>query len=489
MLMKGQNAVEFLSNYTFVILIITVAIVFVLILANAPKSLFPSECNIYGGFSCAGAIYSINTTANSGSMLFVEVTDGEPGIVNISSFSATIGQYKSNAGYCTPKVAMEGQKVYCTANFAYTPALGNVYSGTFNISANYCPEGYGLNYSCTSGSGYSYIASIETQAEKQQIYLGPYYYLPLQIDNLALNSPVEAGFQLQVNLTPSSYSQYERADLGNLRFYYGSAELDSWCESGCSSNANKSIFWVKLPYAIPANGISKLQIYFMPKNIEYSGRYAGEAPQLSSTYAEYDNGANVFPVYYNFPGTSMPNEFTPYVGDAAVSVNNGINIQVVNNGCTNTWAGVMYNNPINAADSIVETYSSGVRGPGPDDVGIYTRDIDTSGGYAGVADTWGWGYGTISGGYSNLGNPFDISIGNGVASIYWIGNGKEGVGWNYDFVSSTNTNLVWNNTLYASIQDGQCSPGANIEYYWFRIRSYPPNGLMPSVTYGQISSV
>jgi hypothetical protein len=490
MLMKGQNAVEFLSNYTFVILIITVAIVFVLILANAPKSVFPSECNIYGGFSCAGTIYSINTTANSGSRLFVEIADSEPGIVNISSFSATIGQYKSNAWYCTPKVAMEGQKVYCTANFAYTPALGNVYSGTFNVSANYCPEGYGLNYSCASSSSYSYIATIETQAEKQQVYMGPYYYLPLTATNLALSAPTQAGFQMQVNLTSSSYSQYERSDLGNLRFYYGAMELNSWCESGCNSNSSKTIFWIKLPNSIPANSATSLQLYFLPNNIDYSGRYAGEAPQLSPIYAEYDNGESVFNSYANFAGTNLSSSFTPYVGtNGNISVNNGLKLKVLNDGCTSTWAGIIYNNPIYSADSVVETYSSGVRTSGPEDVGIYVKNSDIATGYAGVADTWGWGGGSIAGGYYNIGNPFDISSGGGVASIYWLANGNEGIGWNYVFVSSSNTGEIWNSSLYASIQTGQCSPNANMVYYWFRVRDYPPDGIMPSVSTGSITAV
>ncbi len=83
-------------------------------------------------------------------------------------------------------------------------------------------------------------------------------------------------------------------------------------------------------------------------------------------------------------------------------------IRVANNSCSSTWAGVIYNTPINAADSIVETYSSGTRVSGPTDVGIYTANSDTAGGYAGVADTWGWGWGSISGGYGiRVGNPFD----------------------------------------------------------------------------------
>lgn len=269
--------------------------------------------------------------------------------------------------------------------------------------------------------------------------------------------------------------------IGNSNAYFGN-------NKGIDNNVAfvalpDSIYWLKVN-SIPAGSSVKAYMGFAPESINlFNKLYTGEAPQLSTVYGQYDDGANVFTAYSNFAGTSLPSGFTSYLGDATISVNNGLFIQVTNNGCTSTWAGIVYNNPINAVDSVVETYSSGTRVAGPEDVGLYTGNSDTAGGYAGVADTWGWGYGSISGGYSNIGNPFNIGLGSGIASIYWIGSGNEGIGWNYDFVSSSNANQGWSSSLYASIQDGECSPGANMEYYWFRVRSYPPNGVMPSITF------
>jgi len=311
------------------------------------------------------------------------------------------------------------------------------------------------------------------------------YIAPLTITNHQ-DVATSAPFQQEVVMNASRYSAIEAPNLSNIEFFYSNGTIiPSWLESGNSSSKN-AIYWLKIG-SIPANSSINLFIGFASTNLNlFNGKTVGEAPQLSSTYGEYDDGANVFPVYYNFAGTSLPSDFTSYLGDATLSIDNGLHIKVVNNGCSSTWAGIIYNNPINAADSIVETYSSGTRAGGPEDVGLYTGNSEVSGGYAGVASTWGWGYGTISGGYGNIGNPFDISSGSGIASIYWIGNGDEGVGWNYDFVSSTNTNEGWSSSLYASIQTGQCSPGANMMYYWFRVRSYPPNGVMPSTSIGAI---
>jgi hypothetical protein len=307
-------------------------------------------------------------------------------------------------------------------------------------------------------------------------------YVPVTFSNLQ-NTPTLSPFQQMVNASYAVYGNYSNSELSNVEFFYfNGTVIPSWLES---YNANGAMWWIKIG-SIPASSSITVYMGFAPKTTNLLNTVNdGEAPQLSSTYGEYDDGASVFNAYSNFAGTTLPSTFTSYVGsNAALSVSNGLHLTVNNDGCTDTWAGVVYNNPINSANSIVETYSSGIRGPGPEDVGIYTANSDTTGGYAGVADTWGWGYGTISGGYGNIGNPFDISSGTGIASIYWIGQGNEGIGWNYDFVSSTDGSETWSSSLYPSIQTGQCSPGANMEYYWFRVRAYPPNGVMPNAYFG-----
>ncbi|MGC8580717.1 MAG: hypothetical protein ACP5MB_11795, partial [bacterium] len=47
----------------------------------------------------------------------------------------------------------------------------------------------------------------------------------------------------------------------------------------------------------------------------------GEAPQLSSTYAQYDDGASVFNNYWNFAGTTMPSGWST---ESGLTVNNGL---------------------------------------------------------------------------------------------------------------------------------------------------------------------
>ena len=50
----------------------------------------------------------------------------------------------------------------------------------------------------------------------------------------------------------------------------------------------------------------------------------GESPQLSGTYGQYDDGANVFPFYDNFAGNSLSGKWSNTGSD--VAVNNGMTI-------------------------------------------------------------------------------------------------------------------------------------------------------------------
>jgi hypothetical protein len=303
------------------------------------------------------------------------------------------------------------------------------------------------------------------------------------------NTSTPNPFQQMVTLPASVYSGYANLSgihsFQNVEFFYSNGSvIHSWIENYTSSNVR---YWIKIPSA-PSYSSFTIYVGFASKTTNLlNTNNIGEAPQLSGTYGEYDDGANVFNVYSDFAGTSLPSSFTSYNGsNAYFSVNNCLQLQVNNAGCTGTWAGVIYDNSMDSTNSIVETYGSGTRSNGPDDVGVYTANSASGGGYAGVANGWGWGHGSIGGGYVGLGNPFDISSGSGVASIYWIGQGDEGIGWNYNFVSSTDTSMTWNSNLFASIQTGQCSPGADMNYYWFRIRTYPPNGVMPSISFGNV---
>ncbi|MGC8647941.1 MAG: hypothetical protein ACP5SJ_00380, partial [Candidatus Micrarchaeia archaeon] len=283
---KGQSALEFLSTYAFAFLTISIVLLLLIMFSSIPKSSLPEQCSFYSGFQCLDSALVVN--ASGAPELLVIASDSEPGVVNISSFSAFLNFHSSKSGYCVPSVATAGEKVYCIANFTGSGVtLGSVYTGTFRVSANYCANSpANISAYCPSGSEYTYGGSIRAQATKA--VLSNSYYMPITITNTQ-NSAVPSHFQQMIQFSPSTYAIEEAPDLGNIRFYYGSKELYSWCEANCqSSDSANAIFWVRLPQSIPPGQSMTIDMYFLPRSVDYSGVHAGEAPQLSPVYAEYD---------------------------------------------------------------------------------------------------------------------------------------------------------------------------------------------------------
>jgi hypothetical protein len=197
-----------------------------------------------------------------------------------------------------------GQTGTVTAScFTATQPLGTKFTGYLWIG--YVPSGSTSNVIVRMAAVKATISNPSTQAAP----VGN-YYVPITITN-SQSSATGSNFQQMITFNPtqsSAYTTNEASDLGNIRFYQGTSELYSWCESGCNSIASTSaVFWVKIPSGIGASGgIATLNMYFLANTVEYDGSYAGEAPQLSGTFGQYDNGANVFSYYTNWPGSSLP---------------------------------------------------------------------------------------------------------------------------------------------------------------------------------------
>jgi hypothetical protein len=285
-----------------------------------------------------------------------------------------------------------------------------------------------------------------------------------------------------------------------MRFYQGSSELDSWCESGCSSGASNTIFWVLVPAGLgsssPSNQI-QLNLTFLSVGTEYDGLYAGEAPQLScssyafnaltnlnlcnANYAKYDNGASVFYQYDNFKGPTFAATWlllgNSNKGDIA---NNGLSIV---NGNTIIW-----NSGYNPQSYISDFY------------GYFTTY--TSGSQFAVYPNNGRG-----------GNPqLQVQAGNGCTSnaytlFIWSSGSNCGPSLGALSITSPNVFSIWTtstalfasanyaspvsetsafsvvNPMYLTITSG----GDQIVGSWFRERIYPPGGVMPVETIGTLS--
>jgi hypothetical protein len=134
-------------------------------------------------------------------------------------------------------------------------------------------------------------------------------YVPVTLTNTQ-SSPVTGGSQVMVTVNWSTYSNDLDPNLDNVRVFDSLFDpLYAWVETNAINTAASSNLWVKLnSEGIPASGSTTIYIgFYMTGTNNFSPNgYWGEAPTLSSTYGQYDNGAQVFDLYANFQGSSMP---------------------------------------------------------------------------------------------------------------------------------------------------------------------------------------
>ncbi|MCL4373798.1 MAG: hypothetical protein M1360_02870 [Candidatus Marsarchaeota archaeon] len=272
----------------------------------------------------------------------------------------------------------------------------------------------------------------------------------------------------------SSYSGYEQSGLQNVEFTTApnaqGSVLQTWIEANASSTSTYTIYWVNLPSGIGASSSVTIYMNFMPGSVMSSVGPTGEAPQLSPTYAQYDNGAYVFNVYQNFAGTSCPSGWTCQSGTT------------ISNGATLDNANVTSNNQYypQVLDAYVLSSNSNLKG----------EQIDYVINYLNVAFNLNqpyWGHGNIG---SEYGGTYTVNAGppeytgSYIQSLGWSGSTLY---WWYDYTNeyTETTSLSASSTYHLQMRAWPSGYSASIQ--WLRTRAFPPSGIMPSVSFGALS--
>ena len=340
--------------------------------------------------------------------------------------------------------------------------------------------------------------------------LTPVVAYPVTITN-GQATPTSAGFQQEVVFNPSLFSAYEAADLGNILFCADSActtPLNAWLEgcdtASCSPTSSTATAWVQLASAIPANGSTTIYLAFQATNVDFNGTTWGEAPQLSPTYGQYDNGASVF-TQYGGGGASAWTTLTPVNGSWS-SAGGPLQQTASSGGALLGGPAALVESTSYAANTsyVLETAFS------------YTTQTTPRVGLVAVGTPSGgdvYGYRFI-GQQSNNGAGFlsflndlrawvinDTYTGS-VATAYtmqvfdnagtWSGNLYAGYGVTGTPLTSlaatayTTANNAGATTGYVGLSAGWYN-ATNVvpnpaSFQWFRMRSLPPNGVMPAAT-------
>ena len=309
-------------------------------------------------------------------------------------------------------------------------------------------------------------------------------YYPVYLNNTQ-TSATPAPFQAMIvaNLSTMSNITYS-SSFSNIEFYYPSNNtiIPSWIESNSSGNLT---IWLNISAGIPAStnetvymGLSN-NATNMLNNVN-----TGEAPQLSPSYAEYDDGASVFSYYQRWGGLSaLPSGWTA-TGVSATLNAQSTTIYATTNG---TRGAIVSSFPISATPFILETYGLfydsglainfeyglfGSSTPNTDlDYTLVFAQATT--GDVGVYNP------AISSGVYNYAQATANSIqGIALASTTSI--------FTYQNYQLGYSNSALTASSFSYLQYGSESTTIPLNIYWTRVRAYPPNGVMPSVSFGAV---
>jgi hypothetical protein len=334
------------------------------------------------------------------------------------------------------------------------------------------------------------------------------YYVPVTIRNNQL-IPTLKPFQELIQINCNTYKKYVRynEDYANLEFFTSNGKiLPAWIESDKSGYL---LAWVRISKKIPAGKTLKIYLGFSSANtLSSSGNEGiGEAPQLSPEYGKYDDGAKVFNFYDNFAGYFLDSQFTninntPYGSSGGVSVHNGLTFAASGGAYTNHHV-ITASSNYNPNNNIFDWYGTpykivGHSAPGCDGVSV------NNGG-------WGWAFNGNTGAVRPFYGTFTsvCPYANDINNFHLDGNGNFNVSAFYSPPSKgVYSTIIADNTLFSEENYGKlifkehsvnpplmtnfgwgigyASKTTSFNIIWARLRSTPPNNVMPDVSFGNI---
>ena len=288
--------------------------------------------------------------------------------------------------------------------------------------------------------------------------------IPMILTN-SQSSATPAPFQHMFTYPVASNSLIN-ADCSNVRFHdINGNVITSWLES------TSGTWWLSLVNGIDAN--SEVIIYmhiYDSSNFMFDGLSVGEAPQLSATYGQYDNGASVFPFYDNFAGTTLSSKWT-VPSSSIYKVNNGFIAEPSAGSTTAVYAA-----SVQETSSIITEWLLNFDGVTfPQSFSYWQLNRYTAGSNMHFLGSSG----NDSFRNNNVGIA-SVSVPSSGLQIYGVWNDRTIVRWFYPDGNYTDTTAA-SITDYVSLGWSVNSTTTNFPtIYWVRTRAYPPNGIMPS---------
>ena len=303
-----------------------------------------------------------------------------------------------------------------------------------------------------------------------------------------------APFQQMLVIDSAAYSGID-SNWSNVEFTTGQnatgTVLDAWVESNASSTSTHTVVWIKIPEGLPT-GTSKIYMNIMPEEVMSASGPTGEAPELSPSYGEYDDGALVFDYYTNFSRSTSG--WYPYNPNVSAVANDGLSLTINGNGyfVTNSEYGLG-----TVFDAYIESPQD-TQNIGYIDASEQTNksvygNIGWTGAYIRAAcgvtypdqanatkeiNTCGDSYGTLA---NEEGVP-------GIYSVIPLSSTESEQSLNYGTYKKVSGGFL-NYPMHVGFSIMGLDKGVDtIKAYWALVRAEPPNGVMPSYSFSYVNS-
>ena len=468
---KAQSAMEYLMTYGWAILLIAIVLAALFSLGVfSSSSLIGTTCIADSGFLCSSPVIQGTTfIATIGQSTGVQLNNAIVCFVPTS-----VPNPSSCSGYSSADVG--------TLSTGQTSTVSLLITSSSSVQDGHLWMQYGESSYSDLMSEIATVTMKGLTPSSTTALSSISYYVPIQITNTQ-GTATPAPFQQMITIPESTYSNYISYNGVSANFEYVTSTgtvLPAWIES---NNSGSIVTWVKLPNGIPANSHTTIYLEFAPKTtnlLSSSGTSGiGEAPQLSSTYAEYDDGASVFTNYWNFAGTTLPSGWS---GVETYTIDNGLTI-------SGSATGYVYTNTDYSLTNVVlDFYAdfSTVTSSGRNSAGFINPSLTateaTAWNQQGTTD--GTSPITYDGSASTYGTA--ITAGQYVYSVYNPSTSTASFWYSYANEQTLTSDIYSTSMPIGFIDSGTGQPSFTVQ--WARVRAYPPSGVMPSVTFGAVQS-
>ena len=469
---------------------------------------FLTSFQIYGNAESNTEYFAVsNTQTTSGDLALVgSVGDGNPYVYYQTQYSGSDNTFNTPLNLNTN---LSGSIFFSSlspssVDFNFNDNTYNatthlpVYSQAYLTAVNNNPSTYlNLHYAI-----YSSTVSMPTYTVgSQQVYSVPSTYIPIKITN-SQSVPTPENFTQLLKIDWSKYASSLNANVSNVRFYASASlvptnELYAMIWSNNTTTSTSSQVWVNLGNnTIPAGGSITIAMIFLSTSASWSSHWGLQA-SLSKTYGQFDNGVHVFPFYTNFAGTSFNTSTWINLANSgsAAAQDNGVTISV-NDDAIEYVTTSTYQYPLIVEGYYsVDTTSGSIGYTGPGEATAIGTTNEPIGYYFNI------GSNDVTTGLSVL-NSSIRNVGGGTALITTydqplpaaIGVMWEKTGAVYGYVgnnivtsSTDSSNGIYNYHLLLALVVTNGVGTMSIQ--WYLARTPPPNNVMPSVTFGNLSAL